>query len=41
MPGTARFVPDEFEVPQSLMGDGFRLEPLGPQHNASDHQAWS
>ena len=41
MPGSPRFVPDEFEVPQSLMGDGFRLEPLGPQHNASDHQAWS
>ena len=41
MPGAARFVPDEFVVPRSLAGDGFRLAPLGPQHNASDHQAWS
>lgn len=22
------------------MGPGFRLEPLGPQHNESDHRAW-
>lgn len=36
-----RFVPDDFEVPTSLVGDGFRLEPLGPEHNQRDHQAWT
>ena len=35
------FVPDEFVVPQGLAGPGFRLEPLGPQHNESDHSAWT
>jgi hypothetical protein len=35
------FVPDDFVVPQSLVGPGFRLEPLGPQHNESDHIAWT
>lgn len=35
------FVPDEFVVPQGLAGPGFRLEPLGPQHNESDHNAWA
>ena len=34
------FVPDDFEVPTSLDGDGFRLEPLGPEHNERDHSAW-
>ncbi|MEV0703027.1 N-acetyltransferase [Saccharopolyspora sp. NPDC050389] len=34
------FVPDDFAVPQGLSGDGFRLEPLGPQHNEADHEAW-
>ncbi|CAM01279.1 hypothetical protein A8924_2371 [Saccharopolyspora erythraea NRRL 2338] len=37
---TRSFVPDEFTVPESLSGDGFRLEPLGPQHNEADHRAW-
>ena len=23
------------------MGPGFRLEPLGPQHNEADHSAWT
>lgn len=36
-----RFVPDDFVVPQGLAGDGFRLEPLGPQHNEADHDAWT
>ncbi len=31
---------DDFEVPQGLAADGFRLEPLGPQHNEADHAAW-
>lgn len=34
------FVPDDFAVPRSLTGPGFHLEPLGPQHNEADHQAW-
>ena len=34
------FVPPDFDVPTELVGDGFRLEPLGPQHNERDHEAW-
>ncbi len=34
------FVPDGFAVPRSLPCAGFRLEPLGPEHNEADHQAW-
>lgn len=36
-----QFVPDDFLVPRSHGGPGFRLEPLGPQHNESDHHAWT
>ena len=35
------FVPAGFEPPTSLATDQFRLEPLGPQHNESDHAAWT
>lgn len=35
------FVPDGFDVPRAFGGDGFRLEPLGPQHNEQDLAAWS
>jgi hypothetical protein len=28
-------------VPRGLVGDGFRLEPLGPQHNEPDYAAWT
>ena len=35
------FVPNEFQAPTELDGDGFRLEPLGPEHNERDHAAWS
>ncbi len=35
------FVPDDFVAPQGLVGPGFRLEPLGPQHNDADHSAWT
>ena len=35
------FVSDDFVVPQGLAGPGFRLEPLGPQHNRADHGAWT
>jgi hypothetical protein len=34
------FVPDDFVVPLSFDGPGFRMEPLGPQHNERDHDAW-
>ena len=34
------FVPDELTVPVEFAGPGFRLEPLGPRHNQSDHEAW-
>jgi hypothetical protein len=33
-------LPDGFEAPTAFEGDGFRLEPLGPQHNERDHAAW-
>jgi hypothetical protein len=35
------FVPGDFEVPRGLEADGFRLEPLGPQHNEGDYAAWT
>ncbi|MGW1771674.1 N-acetyltransferase [Streptomyces sp. NPDC002104] len=37
------FVPpaEQFEVPVRLVGEGFRLEPLGPEHNEGDLAAWS
>jgi hypothetical protein len=34
------FIPEDFEVPTGFDGPGFRLEPLGPQHNERDHEAW-
>lgn len=37
---TSPFVPPDFEAPTSLKTDEFRLEPLGPQHNERDHDAW-
>lgn len=37
----APFVPFDFEPPTSLITEHFRLEPLGPQHNESDHRAWT
>jgi hypothetical protein len=38
--GSASFVPDDFAVPGELVTEEFRLEPLGPQHNAADFEAW-
>ncbi|HET7016696.1 MAG TPA: N-acetyltransferase [Streptosporangiaceae bacterium] len=35
------FVPEDFAVPGGLTAEEFRLEPLGPQHNASDYAAWT
>ncbi|MDJ0496698.1 MAG: N-acetyltransferase [Acidimicrobiia bacterium] len=34
------FVPSGFSVPTHLAGPGFQLEPLGPEHNERDHEAW-
>lgn len=34
------FVPDDFNVPVALDARGFRLEPLGPDHNEGDYEAW-
>lgn len=34
------FVRSEFDVPVALEGPGFRLEPLGEQHNERDYDAW-
>ena len=36
----AAFVPEDFEVPRECEGPGFRLEPLGAEHNERDHDAW-
>ena len=35
------FVPDDFVVPTELITAQFRLEPLGPRHNAADYAAWT
>jgi hypothetical protein len=39
--GEESLVPSGFVVPTALVADDFRLEPLGPQHNDSDYEAWS
>jgi hypothetical protein len=36
-----QFVPTDFVPPTSLQGEGFRLEPLGPEHNDRDYDAWT
>jgi RimJ/RimL family protein N-acetyltransferase len=35
------FVPHDFQPPLSIATDHFLLEPLGPEHNEADHEAWS
>ena len=35
------FVPPGFEVPLGLATSAFVLEPLGPQHNEQDYEAWT
>ena len=37
----AEFVPPDFEVPLSLETSEFFLEPLGPEHNDLDYDAWT
>jgi hypothetical protein len=39
--GDQLFVPADFSVPEGLTAGDFRLEPLGPQHNAADYAAWT
>ena len=36
-----QFVPDDFAPPSLLEGVGFRLVPLGPEHNERDYDAWT
>ncbi len=38
---TTPFVPENFEIPAPLVGPGWRLEPLGPEHNEGDYAAWT
>jgi hypothetical protein len=35
------FVPDDFVVPHPPAHEALALEPLGPQHNESDYDAWT
>lgn len=35
------FVPAGFDPPAGLDGEGFVLEPLGPEHNDADYAAWT
>jgi RimJ/RimL family protein N-acetyltransferase len=35
------FVPADFRPPPGLVTDRLLLEPLGPQHNESDYEAWT
>ena len=37
----AEFVPPDFDVPLGLETSEFILEPLGPEHNELDYEAWT
>jgi hypothetical protein len=37
----ADFVPSDFDVPLGLETAEFVLEPLGPEHNDRDYEAWT
>jgi hypothetical protein len=37
----AEFVPPDFEVPLGHETSEFVLEPLGPEHNEQDYDAWT
>jgi len=37
----AEFVPSDFNVPLGLTTSDFVLEPLGPEHNEQDYDAWT
>jgi hypothetical protein len=36
-----QFVPPDFDVPRRLETPRFVLEPLGPEHNDQDYDAWT
>jgi RimJ/RimL family protein N-acetyltransferase len=37
----AAFVPSDFKVPPGIETSEFVLEPLGPEHNDRDYNAWT
>jgi RimJ/RimL family protein N-acetyltransferase len=37
----AEFVPPDFDVPLGFETSEFVLEPLGPEHNEPDYEAWT
>jgi RimJ/RimL family protein N-acetyltransferase len=37
----AEFVPGDFDVPLALKTSEFALEPLEPEHNEQDYDAWT
>jgi hypothetical protein len=37
----AELVPPDFDVPLGLATPDFVLEPLGPEHNDKDYEAWT
>jgi RimJ/RimL family protein N-acetyltransferase len=39
--GVDGFVPRDFDVPRRLETPQFVLEPLGPEHNEQDYDAWT
>ena len=39
--GVDEFVPRDFDVPRRLETPQFVLEPLGPEHNEQDYDAWT
>jgi hypothetical protein len=41
VPTSSSFVPDGFQVPAALTAGALRLEPLGPEHNDADYEAWT
>ena len=41
MVSVAEFVPPDFDVPLGLETSEFVLEPLGPEHNELDYDAWT
>ena len=41
MGGDRTFVPPGFDVPTQLETPWFALEPLGPEHNERDFEAWT
>ena len=37
----AEFVPPDFEIPLGFESSEFVVEPLGPEHNEQDYDAWT